>query len=228
MVRAAQEGNIGAIARNAQRLKTLRLKNRLRGKRLRMKPNSGRARVFTSVSLLFVLVLSGALLLIAIAGAAQQTMKLSGNHPEISGAPIGPIAPDRVLTMAIMFKTRNPQELNSLIAEQQNPASPNYHRWLTPQEFSRRFGPDPKEIDAVRDWLAAQGFEIVASSAQQRSVTFKGSAALAERAFETKIVTYPGGAYANLSDPSIPAQFAGIIGALSGLDNTARAVPAVK
>jgi subtilase family serine protease len=160
--------------------------------------------------------------------AAQQTMKLTGNHPEISAAPIGPIAPDRILTMAIMFKARNPQALNSLIAEQQDPFSPNYHRWLTPQEFSRSFGPDPKEIGAVRDWLAAQGFEILSASAQQRSITFKGSAALAERVFETQIVTWTGGAYANQTDPSIPAEFGGIISAISGLDNTARAVPAAK
>jgi len=44
--------------------------------------------------------------------------------------------------------------------------------------------------------------------------------------FKTRIVTYAGGAYANVDDPSIPAPFAGIIAAISGLDNTARAVPA--
>jgi subtilase family serine protease len=167
----------------------------------------------------------GALLWFA-AACAHQTVKLTGNHPQIAAQPAGPIAPGRILTMAVVFKTRNPAELSQFLSEQQDPSSPNYHRWLTPQEFARRFGPDPDQVKAVRDWLAARGFEIVSWSPQQRSITFKGSADLAERVFKTRIVTYAGGAYANVDDPSIPARFAGIIAAISGLDNTARAVPA--
>ncbi len=167
----------------------------------------------------------GALLWLA-AACAHQTVKLTGNHPRIAAQPAGPIAPGRILTMAVVFKTRNPAELSQFLAEQQDPSSPNYHRWLTPQEFARRFGPDPEQVKAVRDWLAACGFEIVSWSPPQRSITFKGSADLAERVFKTRILTYAGGAYANADDPSIPARFAGIIAAISGLDNTARAVPA--
>ncbi len=53
-----------------------------------------------------------------------------------------------------------------------------------------------------------------------------GRANQAERVFRTKIVTYAGGdSYANATDPYIPAQFAGVIGAISGLDNVMRSVP---
>ncbi len=182
--------------------------------------------VCSSPRLLAAFVGFGATLLLVTPAAAQQMIKLTGNHREISGSPVGMIAPDRMLTMMVVLKARNPQELNSLIAQQQNPSAPNYHRWLTPQEFSQRFGPDQKQIDAVRDWLSAQGFEIVSSSPQNLSITFKGCAGLAEKVFRTGIAAYPGGVYANLTDPSIPARFAGTIAAISGLDNTIRAVPA--
>ena len=33
------------------------------------------------------------------------------------------------------------QELNSLIASQQDMQSPNYHQWLTPAQYAARFGP---------------------------------------------------------------------------------------
>jgi subtilase family serine protease len=206
--------------------KTLKSRERLRAQRPGTNPNSRRANLSALARLLFAFACFGASLLMVMPAAAQQMTKLTGNHPEISGSPAGAIARDRMVTMMVVFKARHPQELNSLMGEQQDPSSPNYHRWLTPQEFSQRFGPDSQQIDAVRDWLSAQGFEIVSSSPRQRSITFKGSAGLAERVFRTKIVAYADGAYANVTDPSIPARFAGVIAAIRGLDNTIRAVPA--
>jgi pseudomonalisin len=206
--------------------KTSKSRDRLQAKRRGTNQNSRRTSSCVRARMLFGLASFAASLLIVIPAAAPQMIKLSGNHPEISGSPAGPIAPDRSLTMMVVFKAHNPRELNSLISEQQNPSSPNYHRWLTPEEFSQSFGPDPKQIDAVRDWLSAQGFEIISSSPRQHSITFKGSAGLTQKVFKTKIVTYSGGAYANVTDPTIPARFADVIAAIRGLDNTIRAVPA--
>jgi subtilase family serine protease len=174
-------------------------------------------------------IVAGILLLVASAAAseAEDMVQLTGNHPlGIVGTPAGSIAPDRILKMTITLKVRDPQALNRLLSELQDPASPNYHRWLTPDEFAQRFGPDPAQVNAVRQWLIAEEFEIVSASLQQRSITFTGRADQAERVFRTRIVTYPGGSYANVGDPYIPARFAGVIGAISGLDNVSRAVPA--
>lgn len=182
-----------------------------------LRPNSGIA------SIVGLVVLAAARV---GAADAQDMVKISGNHPTaIAGEPSGRIDPGRMLTMAINFKLRDHQSLNRLLSEQQDPSSPNYHRWLTPQEFSARFGPDPARFKTVRDWLAAQGFEIESSSIERRSITFKGAAGLAERVFRTKIVTYANDSYANATDPSIPARFAEVIGAITGLDNVTHAVP---
>jgi subtilase family serine protease len=156
-------------------------------------------------------------------------VKLTGNHPAgLAGEPAGRIDPQRMLTMTVTLKLRDPEALNRQISEQQNPSSPSYHQWLTPQEFSARFGPDPAQFKAVKDWLAGQGFEITSSSLEQRSIAFRGSAGLAEQVFHTEIVTYAGDSYANATDPSIPARFANVIGAISGLDNLMRTVPMSK
>ncbi len=154
-------------------------------------------------------------------------VQLKGNHPTgIVGAPTGEIAPDRMLKMTITLKLRDAEALNRLMSEQQDPASPNFHKWLTPQEFSARFGPDSAQFRAVHDWLVANEFKIVAENIDQRSITFTGRASQAERVFRTRIVTYAGGeSYANTTDPYIPAQFVGVIGAISGLDNVMRSMP---
>jgi subtilase family serine protease len=172
-------------------------------------------------------ILACTLLLACPATADMQNMvKLVGNHPTgVVGEPTGRMAPQRMLTITVTLKLRDQEGLQRLLSQQQNPSSPDYRRWLTPQEFSSRFGPDPSQFKAVRHWLAAQGFEIESSSMERRSITVKGSAGLAERVFQTEIMTYAGDSYANAADPSIPAQFATVIGAISGLDNIAHAVP---
>jgi len=178
------------------------------------------------VSLSIVLTYLCILFWSGLAGA-EEMVQLSGNHPSrIVGSPTGEIDPHRMLTMTITVKVRDPEGLNRLLSEQQNPNSPNYQKWLTPQEFSARFGPDPAQFKAVRDWLIRQEFEIVSSNPDQRSITFRGRADQAERVFNTKIMAYPGDSYANVSDPYIPARFAEVIGAIGGLDNMMRAVPA--
>ncbi len=172
------------------------------------------------------IILACLVVLVSAMAEAQNTVKLSGNHPTtIPGKPAGPIDPRRTLSMSVTLGLRDAQGLQRLLSEQQDPGSPNYRRWLTPQEFASHFGPDPAQFNAVRDWLVEQGFEIESASLQRRSIQFKGSAELAERVFETRIESYGGGAYANLTDPSIPARFAGVIAAISGLDNIAHAVP---
>lgn len=174
-----------------------------------------------------LVVLTCAWLLVSMGiSIAEEMVPIAGNHPAgIVGAPTGQIAPDRMLTMTITLKLRDPEGLNRLLAEQQDPNSPNYHRWITPQEFSARFGSDPAQFKAVRGWLITQDFEIVSSNPDQRSITFKGRADQAERVFKTKIMAYPGDSYANVTDPYIPARFAGAIGAIGGLNNMMRAVP---
>ncbi len=93
-------------------------------------------------------------------------VQLSGNHPAIVGEPTGEIAPDRMLKMTVTLKLRNSEALNRLMSEQQEPGSPNFQKWLTPQEFSERFGPDPAQFKAVDDWLIANEFKIVAENLQ--------------------------------------------------------------
>jgi len=52
------------------------------------------------------------------------------------------------------------QELNSLIASQQDKQSPNYHHWLTPTEYAARFGLAQADLDQVTGWLQQQGFAV--------------------------------------------------------------------
>jgi len=48
--------------------------------------------------------------------------------------------------------------LDKLMLEQMDSGSANFHKWLTPEEYGRAFGPSDEDVQAVKNWLGAQGF----------------------------------------------------------------------
>jgi subtilase family serine protease len=158
---------------------------------------------------------------------ADDRIQLAGNHPvaaesaTISGNP----SPDAPLTLQIRFTLRHQAALKQLLADQQNPASASYHKWLKTGEFFHRFGPSDAEVKAVTDWLSAEGFNLTAVAAGD--VEFSGTVEQAQRTFAVKIAGFGNGnAFGNTTDPSIPSQFANVIGAVTGMDNMVHAAPA--
>jgi pseudomonalisin len=180
---------------------------------------------------IFAIFILSAILTIVVApdSARAQTSRLEGNHPAAAAefralSHANAVMP---LQMQVTLALRNRSDLESLLAEQQDPTSPNYHKWLTPDEFGQRFGPDPAGAQVVSDWLTSAGFTVTSVDLKSRSIKFIGTVADAERVFTTTISKFgDGSTYANTSDPQIPSQFVGIIGAIDGLDNMRRAIPA--
>ena len=184
------------------------------GQRLTAKFNIYIRRAGLSSALLAV-----ATILTAQGAMAQTNMALHGNRTAEAANLITRAAADRPLMVQVAFALRNQAALAKLLSDLNDPASPQYHRWLTPTEFEARFGRTQAEVAAVREWLTNQGFQVVHESS--RGITSTGTVANAEGAFATTIAASSDGAvYGNSSDPQIPAQFAGVIGSIEGLDNT--------
>jgi subtilase family serine protease len=159
----------------------------------------------------------------------MDTVTLKGNHPPDAAklAAVGDADPTKPLSMEIRFAVRNQAELDQLLADQQNPSSPNFHKWLATGEYNQRFGPSQADVDAVTEWLRSEGFSV--EPASNGMLKFSGTVAQAEHAFSTRIARFgDGSTYANVDDPTIPTRFAGVISAVLGLDNMTHAVPAAK
>jgi len=177
---------------------------------------------------ILVLIATLALLELNVRSAhSADTVTLKGNHPPdvATLTSVGDADPNQRLSMEIRFAVRNQAELDQLLADQQNPSSPNFHKWLATGEYNRRFGPRPTDVDAVSEWLKSEGLTVEPSS--NSTLKFSGTVAQAEHAFSTRIARFGDGTtYANLDDPSIPARFDGVIATVLGLDNMTHAVPA--
>ncbi len=152
---------------------------------------------------------------------------LKGNvHPlaraqfQVAGAPA-----DLPMDRMLLVLKRSPEQeaaLLKLLDDQQDKSSPDFHKWLTPEQFGQQFGPADSDIHAVTSWLQAHGFEVAQVSKGRSVIEFSGTAAQVEEAFHTAINKYvvKGKAHwANANDPEIPASLAPVVAGVHSLHN---------
>lgn len=147
-------------------------------------------------------------------------------NPRISGAvDFGPVAGEMDFSqITLMFRRTAEQHsaLDRLLREQQDPSSPNYRRWLTPEEFADRFGPARETIEKVKAWLQSAGLTVKATARAHGWIVFSGTASQIQNAFRVEIRRYKVGGrthYAPSSAPAIPADLAPFVAAIRGLDD---------
>jgi subtilase family serine protease len=176
------------------------------------------------------LAVSLAIFTISARAATTASVRLAGNPSTADLAAAGvtnALAPASNLSMRAVMALRNQGELDQLIEDLQDPSSPDYHRWLTPDEFTARFGPTPEDLAKVSAWLSSQGFSVTSANASDRLVKFTGSTAQASTAFQTRFVASIDGRYfANVDGPAVPAELSDVIQSIEGLDNLSGVIAA--
>jgi large repetitive protein len=104
--------------------------------------------------------------------------------------------------------------LPAFLDSQQDKTSPNYHHWLSPEEFGEQFGPSPADLQQVVAWLQQVGFRVDAVAQSGRWIEFSGSTQQVETAFRTQMRRYQvnGTVHtANATEISIPAALAPVV-----------------
>ncbi len=126
--------------------------------------------------------------------------------------------------MLLVLKRSDAQAsvLQGLLDAQQDPNSPSYHQWLTPDEFGRQFGPSDQDIQTVATWLQSHGFQVARIAKGRAVIEFSGTAVQIQQAFHTEIHKYTvNGAdhWANASDPQIPQALSPVIVGVNSMHN---------
>jgi hypothetical protein len=113
-------------------------------------------------------------------------------------------------------------DLRRLIAAQHTPGSPGYHKWLTPDEFGRQFGPSDQDVATLQSWLSSQGFSEIKVNPGRQTIEFSASAGQWSRAFHSQVHLYDvdGAKHSAISsDPAIPAALAPVVAGFVSLNN---------
>ncbi len=90
-------------------------------------------------------------------------------------------SPARNVEFDVFLPGENPDQLDKLIEAQHTKGSPNYRKWLTPQEFQTQFGPNPATLSKVSADLSARGFTVESVHGHGLHVT--GTVNSVQRAF---------------------------------------------
>jgi|GEM_PF-280329 len=158
---------------------------------------------------------------------SRPAVVLKGNrHPKAQPRfDQGPTAPSRRLTgLTLMLKPSQSQRaaLQKLLEEQQDPASPNYHNWLTPEQYAERFGLSTNDLSQIVAWLRSRGFDIDYQARGRTWVSFSGTAESVQAAFLTEIHDYWVDGerhFAAAAEPSVPAALEPVVLGIQGLDD---------
>jgi subtilase family serine protease len=134
----------------------------------------------------------------------------------------GPVDGSRSMHVTLLFLStmEQQQELKTLLAEQQDRKSPQYHKWLTVPEYADQFGLSKGDIAKISAWLQAQGFKVTYVANGRNFISFSGTASQVESVFKTQIHNFNQNGkmhFANATSPMIPAALTGIVGGFRGL-----------
>jgi len=160
----------------------------------------------------------------AFGAVTSGTKTLSGHVPKPAArlAPIGTLPTTNVMQLSLGLPLRNQAEMQALLAGLYDPASTNFHKFLTTEEFTARFGPTAEDYQTVLDFARSNGLTVTQVHPNRLLVSVAGQAADVQNAFHVTLKTYnhPKEArtfYAPDTEPTVSSSLP--IFHVSGMDN---------
>jgi hypothetical protein len=153
---------------------------------------------------------------------ALVTLKGSVRQDLAAAPDLGPVEEGMQLHLYLLLarSTAQQADLDNLLARQQQPTAPEYHKWLTPKQFGERFGASPEDIAKLSTWLESHGFQVRSVLNNASMIDFAATAGQVREAFHTEMHYFNirGGKHAaNVQDPQIPAALAPVVAGIKGL-----------
>jgi trimeric autotransporter adhesin len=157
---------------------------------------------------------------------------LKGNVPPIARAQYDQGAADgstQLTGVRLIFSRTEEQKtaVDQYLAQLQDKSSPNYHKWLTPEQVGKLYGPADSDIAAIVAWLESHGLTVAKIAPGHTSIAFSGSVAQLESAFHTKIHSFSVNGrqfYSNTTNPKIPQALSSVVNGVAHM-NTIRPKP---
>lgn len=138
---------------------------------------------------------------------------------------------EQKMNLTLILNLPDQAKLNTFIDELHNENSSNYHKWVSPQEFGKRFGLEEARYQSLVDWLKSEGFDVTHTWPNRLAIDFQGDVENVEKVFNVELNSYQfdGKEYfAPSYAPEIPAQFAEEILMVAGIENFSEPDPLVK
>ncbi|HVV73832.1 MAG TPA: S53 family peptidase [Verrucomicrobiae bacterium] len=137
--------------------------------------------------------------------------------------PTGRLPAAQRLDLIIGLPLRDLKGLTNLLAEIYDPASTNFHQYLTPARFNQRFSPSAADYETLREFMSSNHFLITGTDPGRSLLNVNGSVSDIERVFGVRMLLYehpiePRSFYAPDTEPTI--ELAVPLLDVIGLDNS--------
>ena len=138
------------------------------------------------------------------------------------------------LTIQVWLAPRDPAAAARYAMAASTPGSALFHRFLSPDAYTTRFGSTTAEADAIAGWLHGAGFSRIAARQQRSYVQATAPASVIDTALGIRLRYYratrqinagPYRLHANDRAVQVPAALAPGVLAITGLDNEAPDLP---
>jgi subtilase family serine protease len=142
-----------------------------------------------SISLLAIasLTLAG-----AVSSRAESVMTRHVRQATLTGQArlVGHLPASQVLQLDVVLPVRDQAGLDNFLADLYSSTVPNFRHFLTPAEFTEKFGPTQRDYDAVVRYVQAHGLAVVGGSRDGMEVQVKGPVSAIESAFHVNMLTF--------------------------------------
>jgi len=165
------------------------------------------------------------LMALALASSSFATARILPNSTPSAVASannLGPESTSKVINMTLWTQVRNQAALDDLTRQIYTKGSPNYHKFLTLEQFKSQFALGDLQVQVVKDFATSHGLEVVSVSKSNLAVQVRGTVGDAQNAFHVQINRYQQNGtvfHAPTTAPSIDGAAAAYVSAVSGLHN---------
>jgi hypothetical protein len=103
---------------------------------------------------------------------------------------LGDLPASQSLHLSLSLPIRNSQQLQVFLHQVNQPGSPNYHQFLSPQQFTETYGPSADDYAKVVAFAKANGLNVTRTFANRMLVNVTGTTASVNRAFHVTMRSY--------------------------------------
>lgn len=187
-------------------------------------------RHFRTGTILFTLVVG------AISANAQSMRALSNSSLQVlqDSNVVGTPSGSEVLHLAVSLAPQNQAAFEAFCDSVSDPKSPNYMKFITPQEVGERFGASSTQVANVASYLKSKGMKVTLTSPNRMVILADATVTQAQNAFKTQLKLFKGPDpfgngqitfRANATPVSVPTNLASTVINVSGLENYTRHAP---
>jgi kumamolisin len=118
----------------------------------------------------------------------------------------GKLDETQTMPFSVMLSLNDQAGLDQELSDIYNPTSPNYHHFLSPEEFRAKYSPTEAQVSLVKTYLASQGITVISVNDNRTLIHSSANVATINNALHTEIHSYKDSTGASYFAPAYELQ----------------------